>query len=144
MAGRFAGLTEFGRFPPVPYPVVAERAGLRRAPDVVSQHENASRALQREVSHRLESSPRKEVVIFIHGYNNSFADAAVATSDICRTLRSEFVCIALTWPAGGSAGVFYGYNVDRESGRVCCRGHEESRAYHLDDPGHQAGAHHCP
>jgi esterase/lipase superfamily enzyme len=28
----------------------------------------------------------------------------------------DFVCVLLTWPAGGSRGAFMGYNVDRESG----------------------------
>lgn len=54
-------------------------------------------------------------MIFIHGYGNSFDDAALATGEICRTLQNQFVCIVLTWPAGGSRGFFFGYNVDRES-----------------------------
>lgn len=29
---------------------------------------------------------------------------------------SEFVCVTFTWPAGGTKGVLFGYNVDRESG----------------------------
>ena len=58
----------------------------------------------------------KEVVVFIHGYNNTFADAANATGSICRLLGGDFVCVLLTWPAGGSRGAFLGYNVDRESG----------------------------
>jgi len=35
---------------------------------------------------------------------------------ICRLLGRDFVCVLLTWPAGGSRGAFLGYNVDRESG----------------------------
>jgi esterase/lipase superfamily enzyme len=50
------------------------------------------------------------------GYNNSFADAAYAMGSICRLLGGDFVCVLLTWPAGGSRGAFMGYNVDRESG----------------------------
>ncbi len=49
-------------------------------------------------------------------YNNTFNDAANATGSICRLLGPDFVCVALTWPAGGSRGAFMGYNVDRESG----------------------------
>ena len=30
--------------------------------------------------------------------------------------RGDFVCVLLTWPAGGSRGALMGYNVDRESG----------------------------
>jgi esterase/lipase superfamily enzyme len=107
---------EIGRFPEVPYPVVVSSAGYRRAPGVVAAHEGAVAALQAEIRSRLAKTERKEVVVFIHGYNNTFNDAANATGSICRLLGPDFVCVALTWPAGGSRGAFMGYNLDRESG----------------------------
>ncbi len=110
------GIHEIGRFPEVPYPAVVTATGYRRAPGVVAAHEDAVASLQGEIQRRVAKSARKEVVIFIHGYNNSFADAAFATGSICRLLGPDFVCVALTWPAGGSRGAFLGYNVDRESG----------------------------
>ncbi|MFD2344856.1 alpha/beta hydrolase [Sinorhizobium terangae] len=76
----------------------------------------AAAGLQDEVSRRVSLAKRKEVVIFVHGYNNSFDDAAKATGNLCDTLSQEFVCVSLSWPAGGSGGAFYGYNIDRESG----------------------------
>ncbi|WP_331374851.1 alpha/beta hydrolase [Sinorhizobium chiapasense] len=79
-------------------------------------HTRAVAGLQGEVARRLAIAKRKEVVIFIHGYNNSFDDAAKATGKICRTLSQEFVCVSLSWPAGGTGGAFFGYNIDRESG----------------------------
>ena len=110
------GIEEIGRFPEVPYPAVATASGYRRAPRVVAEHEEAVALLQDHIHRRLAKSARKEVVIFIHGYNNTFADAAFATGSICRLLGPDFVCVVLTWPAGGSRGAFMGYNVDRESG----------------------------
>jgi esterase/lipase superfamily enzyme len=107
--------TAMGKFPPSPYKIELTSTGPRREPAIVAAHEQAASALQAEVSRRLALAKRKEVVIFIHGYNNAFDDAAVATGDICRTLSSEFVCVVLSWPAGGS-GVLAGYNIDRESG----------------------------
>ena len=68
------------------------------------------------MSRRLQRAPRKEVVIFVHGYNNSFDDAAYSTGNICRFLGADFVCVVLSWPAGGTSGFLFGYNVDRESG----------------------------
>ncbi|MDW5315499.1 alpha/beta hydrolase [Rhizobium sp. PL01] len=106
---------QIGKFPPSPYSVEITAKGPRRTPAVVTAHEQAAASLQAEISRRLAVAKRKEVVVFIHGYNNTFDDAATSTGDICRTLSSEFVCIVLTWPAGGS-GVFAGYNIDRESG----------------------------
>jgi esterase/lipase superfamily enzyme len=81
----------------------------------LAAHEDAVASLQREIRRRLAKTERKEV-IFIHGYNNSFADAANAMGSICRLLGGDSVGVLLTWPAGGSRGAFMGYNVDRESG----------------------------
>lgn len=109
-------ISEHGEFPQSPYPIELTHRGPRRVPAVVDAHLQATAALQGEVSQRLAKTKRKEVVVFIHGYNNSFEDAAKATGKICNTLSAEFVCVSLSWPAGGSGGAFYGYNIDRESG----------------------------
>jgi esterase/lipase superfamily enzyme len=113
---KLATIKEIGRFPNVPYPAMITSAGYRRTPDVVAAHEEAVASLQGEIRHRLAKTKRKEVVVFIHGYNNTFNDAASATGNICRLLGQDFVCVVLTWPAGGTRGAFMGYNVDRESG----------------------------
>ena len=113
---KLGAIREIGRFPEVPYPAKITSAGYSREPHVLAAHEQAVASLQREIRRRLAKTERKEVVIFIHGYNNTFNDAANATASICRLLRSDFVCVVLTWPAGGSRGAFMGYNVDRESG----------------------------
>ena len=128
---KLGAITEIGRFPEVPYPAKLTSAGYRRAPDVVAAHEKAVALLQGEIRRRLAKAERKEVVVFIHGYNNTFNDAANATGSICRLLGPDFVCVALSWPAGGSRGAFMGYNVDREFGRVRGRRHAEG------DPGHR-------
>lgn len=109
-------ITKLGEFPQSPYPIELTRQGPRRVPAIVDAHLRATSALQGEVSRRLAQAKRKEVVVFIHGYNNSFDDAAKATGKICDILSEEFVCVSLSWPAGGSGGAFYGYNIDRESG----------------------------
>jgi esterase/lipase superfamily enzyme len=111
-----AAITELGRYPAVPYPAEITAAGYRRAPGVVAAHEQAVASLQGEIRKRIAPTDRKEVVVFIHGYNNTFTDAAQSTANICRLLGPDFVCLVLTWPAGGSRGAFMGYNVDRESG----------------------------
>ena len=109
-------ITPLGSFPRTPYPIRATPAGVQRAPDAVRAHERAVSVLQTEVSQRLSRTRRKEVVVFIHGYNNTFQDAAATTGNLCHFLGDEFVCVVLSWPAGGSGGVLFGYNIDRESG----------------------------
>jgi esterase/lipase superfamily enzyme len=113
---KLSTIQEIGQFPEVPYPAKIAPGGYRRAPDVVAAHEEAVASLQSEIRRRLAKTKRKEVVVFIHGYNNTFNDAASATGNICRLLGQDFVCVVLTWPAGGKGGAFMGYNVDRESG----------------------------
>ena len=70
---KLGGIKEIGRFPEVPYPAVVSSAGYRRAPGVVAAHEEAVASLQGEIRRRLAKTERKEVVVFIHGYNNTFA-----------------------------------------------------------------------
>ncbi len=108
-------VSEVGRFPVEPYAALLTPKGYRRAPEVVAAHEQAVAALQAEIRRRIAGTQRKEVVVFIHGYNNTFKDAVTATGNICHFLGHDFVCVVLTWPAGGSKGVLMGYNVDRES-----------------------------
>ncbi len=109
-------VTELGRFPPIPYDVEAVPGGITRSPAVVDAHEQAAAALQAEVARRIAASPRKEVVLFVHGYANTFQDAAFSMADLCHFFGRQFVCGIFSWPAGGSRGMMAGYNVDRESG----------------------------
>jgi esterase/lipase superfamily enzyme len=107
---------ELGRFPDIPYDVKRTATGVTRDPAVVDAHEKAAAGLRAEVARRLAASPRKEVVLFVHGYANTFRDAALTMGELCHYLGREFVCAIFSWPAGGSRNVFLGYNVDRESG----------------------------
>jgi len=106
---------ELGRFPQLPYGQVRTALGRTRSPAVLEVHERAAAALQAEVARRLAASPRKEVVLFVHGYHNQFRSAAFTISELCHFLGREFVCAMFSWPAGGTRGFFLGYNVDRES-----------------------------
>jgi esterase/lipase superfamily enzyme len=107
---------EMGRFPPIPYPVELTDGGVRRSPAAMDVHEQAAAGLRAEVTRRLEKAPRKEIALFVHGYHNTFEDAAFTMGDLCHFLGREFVCAIFSWPAGGSRGLMAGYNVDRESG----------------------------
>jgi len=106
---------ELGRYPRIPYEVVVTPAGVTRAPAVVDAHETANRTLQAEIAKRLASSPRKEMVLYVHGVKNSFIDAAFTMGEMCHFLGREFVCAFFTWPAGGKRGILFGYEQDYES-----------------------------
>jgi len=107
--------TELGQFPPIPYELVGPRDGKRRAPAVVEAYDRAKQQLQAEVARRLANAPRKEMVLFVHGYHDSFEHAALTIGEMCHFLGREFVCGVFSWPAGGHGGILFGYDVDRES-----------------------------
>ncbi|HET9694125.1 MAG TPA: alpha/beta hydrolase [Steroidobacteraceae bacterium] len=107
-------ITEHGRFPPTPFEVEIAPDGVRRVPAVVEAYEQAKDQLQAEIASRLARATRKEVVLYVHGYHNTFEQAALTTGELCHFLGREFVCALFTWPAGGRRGIF-GYAFDRES-----------------------------
>jgi esterase/lipase superfamily enzyme len=108
---------EIGRFPRTPYAMQETPMGVRRADDAILAHERSVFEIQKELGKKLNSTKRKEVIIFIHGYHNTFDDAIKSTSQLCDSFRvDEYVCISLSWPAGGTQGILLGYNFDRESG----------------------------
>jgi esterase/lipase superfamily enzyme len=107
---------ELGRYPRIPYaPAAAPGGGFMRAPAIVDAHEAATRQLQAEIVRRLALSPRKEMVLYIHGVANSFTDAALTMGEMCHYLGRDFVCGIFTWPAGGKGGILGGYQQDYES-----------------------------
>ncbi len=65
--------------------------------------------------HQAEISRRKEVVLYVHGFDNSFSDAAMTMSELCHFLGREFVCGIFTWPAGNKGNILSSYNKDYES-----------------------------
>jgi esterase/lipase superfamily enzyme len=107
--------TEIGRFPPIPYSLDVQGTRQTRAPAVVDAHEAATRELQAEVARRLQASPRKEVVLYVHGVANTFEDAALTMGELCHFLGREFVCAFFSWPAAGKRGALFGYEEDYES-----------------------------
>ena len=117
---RLGPATELGRFPPIPYEVAPAVAGIARAPAVVDAHAKAAAILQAELGNRIAAAPRKEVVLFVHGYPNTFQDASFTMGELCHFLGREFVCAVFTWPAGGSRGLFFGYNVDESQASSPC------------------------
>jgi len=88
---------------------------MSRLPTIVQAHEKAKQALQDEIARRLAIAPRKEIVLFVHGYNYTFEDAALTMGELCHFLGRDFACAIFTWPAGGKRGLLFGYDFDSES-----------------------------
>lgn len=52
------------------------------------------------VSDRVGRSPEKEVLVFIHGYKNTFRDAARRTAQLAYDLNFQGAAMFFSWPAG--------------------------------------------
>lgn len=76
--------------------------------------EDEQHNLDKLVDRWLDHSERKEAVIFIHGFNNSFDDAVIRLAEAWHFTGRQGVPVVFTWPAG-SPGLL-SYAQDRESG----------------------------
>ena len=56
--------------------------------------------------------PKRRVLVFVHGFNNKFADAVFRYAQIIHDSRAPVLPVLFTWPSRGSV-LAYGY--DRES-----------------------------
>ncbi len=58
---------------------------------------------------KLDESQNRDVVVFIHGYNNSFADSMRRGATIKQDIASTAIVISYTWPSDGEL-LSYGYD----------------------------------
>ncbi len=105
---------ELGRTPSTPYPIVPRGGFFDYTPTSLEQGRVALEKFRQQIDARLALTPRKEVLLFVHGYNNSFRDAALTWAGMWHFFGREGVPVLYTWPAGH--GGLLGYAVDRESG----------------------------
>uniref|UniRef100_A0A9E8CRB7 Alpha/beta hydrolase n=1 Tax=Bosea sp. NBC_00436 TaxID=2969620 RepID=A0A9E8CRB7_9HYPH len=61
----------------------------------------------------VQRTPKRRVLIFIHGFNNRFEDAVYRFAQISHDSRADAVPVLFTWPSRGSV---FAYGYDRESG----------------------------
>jgi esterase/lipase superfamily enzyme len=107
---------ELGRFPNEPYGLeLRADGGLYRDSADVMDHKNAARRLREELQQRLARSPSKEVMLYVHGFNETFATAAFTAADLCHFLGREPVCAFFTWPASRTGNVLVSYSSTTES-----------------------------
>ncbi len=105
---------ERGRGPGTPAPFRIEKGFPRSDPEVVSEVQKKTEALHQELSRRLSLTERKDVYIYVHGYNNSFEDAALGAAELYHFGGRMGVPLVYSWPAG-HPGLLKGYGYDRES-----------------------------
>jgi esterase/lipase superfamily enzyme len=99
-------LTRFAKTPPTLILTDAQMAA-HGPPPIDPVQADAERRFKAELAARLAATPRKEVFIYVHGFNNTFEDALLTTGELWHFLGREGVPICYTWPAG--VGLFKAY-----------------------------------
>jgi esterase/lipase superfamily enzyme len=111
---KVGSITELGRFPHTPWPLVERRARLVDDPAVAARHEEVAARFGQEVRRRLALTPYKGVFIYVHGFNTTFDYAAAVVAEFWHFGGRLGVPILYSWPAG-SPGLLRAYTHDRES-----------------------------
>ncbi len=107
---------EIGAFPKEPYPIRVAADGARyRQSATLSEHNAARESLRDEIESRLAESPRKEVMLYVHGFNETFETAAFTAAELCHFLGREPVCAFFTWPASSTGNFLISYTSTTES-----------------------------
>lgn len=68
-------------------------------------------AAKTEMRNRVAQLGRKSVLVFVHGYNVSFRDAALRTAQLAHDLNFPGLPVFFSWPSAGTTG---GYPRDEE------------------------------
>ena len=110
-------VTEIGRFPKEPYGLDLRTSGVYRDAAVMRQHEAAKRSFRDELRQRLARSKNKDVILYVHGFNETFATATFTAAELCHFLGRESVCTIFTWPASSSGDFLTSYTSTTESAR---------------------------
>lgn len=84
-------------------------------PEEVAHHAAERATLHALLAERLALTPRKELYVYVHGYNNTFDEGAFRIAQIWHYCGRGGVPVLFSWPAG-STGLLQGYTRDRESG----------------------------
>jgi len=105
---------ELGRFPETPYIFVVNKGVPVVNTEIQTQLKKSTSELRKEINRLLSMANRKYVIIFIHGFNNTFDYAVSNLAGIWHFMGRQGVPLVYSWPAanGGATGYFS----DRESG----------------------------
>ena len=116
-------LDEVSRFPATPLVFNFTPEGIVVDPEQQRAYNQSIATMQQTISSRLKSSDQKDIILYVHGFNNSFENAVLDLNDVWHFSGRHGVPIAYTWPSG--TGNLLGYFTDRESG--------EYTVYHLKE-----------
>lgn len=111
---RIGLVQERARFPETPYPFSFVDGQIVGDQATRAHYEETAAKFRRDLVARLARSQQHEVLLFIHGFNNTFQSSALVLAEIWHFTGRRGVPVLYSWPA--ASGGLFGYFVDRESG----------------------------
>ena len=111
---RIHSVQEHARFPETPYPFSVVDGTIVEDEETRVEYEQTADKFRRDLVARLASLQRKEVIVFIHGFNNTFQSSALVLAELWHFTGRRGVPVLYSWPA--ASGGLFGYFIDRESG----------------------------
>jgi esterase/lipase superfamily enzyme len=111
---RIHSVQEHARFPETPYPFSVVDGTIVEDEETRVEYEQTADKFRRHLVARLASLQRKEVIVFIHGFNNTFQSSALVLAELWHFTGRRGVPVLYSWPA--ASGGLFGYFIDRESG----------------------------
>ncbi|MEP4890968.1 MAG: alpha/beta hydrolase [Aliiglaciecola sp.] len=106
---------EQGRFPLSPYKFRRVGDRLQIDEEILEQKSFHENQLNNHINQRLKQSKNKDVILFVHGFNNTFNESVFTLAGIWHFLKRQGVPIVYSWPAAAK-GVT-AYFADKESGQ---------------------------
>ena len=110
---RRISIEEIARGPNAPIPYTEVDGKIVEDPEYYALREATRDIFRQAVVKWLDKTPRKEVIIYVHGFHKSFDDAAFTMAELWHFLGRYGLPIVYTWPSG-HPGLF-SYTYDRES-----------------------------
>ncbi len=111
---RVSNIYEYARYPATPFALNAMRDEAYRRNDFQDENERAKRFLHEMIRGYPAPTDQKEIVLFIHGFNNTFEEAVLVGAQLWHFLGRNKVPVVYTWPAGNRG--LTAYTTDSESG----------------------------
>jgi len=109
-------VTELGTFPREPFPLRRTADGeVFRDEAAMAEHAAAKQQLQAQIRRRLADAPSREAILYVHGFNETFASAAYTAAELCHFLGREHLCAFFTWPASSTGNFLISYTSTTES-----------------------------
>ncbi|MBI5092536.1 MAG: alpha/beta hydrolase [Candidatus Hydrogenedentes bacterium] len=98
---------ELFRFPDTNLYAKANEKGSTSKEELARSEAEANEQLHALIHQRLEHAQGHDAYVFIHGYNESFEEAAITMAQLWHFLGRVGVPIVYSWPAGGKGVLSY-------------------------------------